>query len=53
MEQIGMDELNKGIQAVIHNPDIIQITFKKFSDEKEHYYEIQKVLISIRVKILQ
>ena len=38
MEQIGMDELNKGIQAVIHKPDIAQITFKKFSEEKEHYY---------------
>ena len=38
IEQIGMDELNKGIQNITHNPEIIQITFKKYSEEKEHYY---------------
>lgn len=38
MEQIGLVRLNEGINAITKNPNIVRITFRKFSEGREHYY---------------
>lgn len=38
MEQIGLGNLKGAINKITENPDIVSITFKKFSEGRAHYY---------------